>query len=162
MKRFGNRLLVLGALLAVTIPSFAADLSVVGAWKLLAFSREDVVSGEIIRPWGENPSGYLMYLPDGHMSAVLTGEGRKAAAPGDEKQVAQLYSTMAAYAGTYTVEGDILVHHVEAAWLPAWVGTDQPRQAKLEGNTLTVRTQPIRNKADGKDYVYILAFTRAK
>ena len=96
------------------------------------------------------------------MSAVLTAGGRQAAAPGDEKQVAKLYSSMAAYAGTYTVHEDTVVHHVDVAWLPGWVGSDQPRQLKLEGDTLTIRTQPIRNAADGKDYVYILVFSRVR
>ena len=96
------------------------------------------------------------------MSAVLTAGGRQAAVPADEKQVAKLYSNMAAYAGTYTVHENTAVHHVEVAWLPAWVGSDQPRQITLEGDTLTIRTQPIRNTAEGKDYVYILVFSRAK
>jgi Lipocalin-like domain len=162
MRSLAHWVLVLAAVLATITPVYAVDLSVLGAWKLLSFAREDTVSGDNTQPWGENPSGCLIYLPDGHMSAVLTAEGRKVAAPADEKQVAQLYSNMAAYAGTYTVHDDTVVHHVEVAWLPGWVGSDQPRQAKLEGETLTIRTQPIRNTADGKDYVYILVFSRAK
>lgn len=162
MKSFAHRVLVLAAVLGIIAPVYGEDVSILGAWKLTEFAREDTASGEIIRPWGEAPSGYLMYLPDGHMSAVLTAEGRKAAAPGDEKQVAKLYSSMAAYAGTYSVHEDTVVHHVDVAWLPGWVGSDQPRQIKLDGQTLTIRTQPIRNTADGKDYVYILVFSRAK
>jgi hypothetical protein len=162
MKSFARWVLVLAAALGTITPVHAVDLSVLGAWKLLSFAREDTVSGEIIRPWGDAPSGYLMYLADGHMSAVLTAESRKAAAPTDEKQIVQLYSNMAAYAGTYTVHDNTVVHHVEVAWLPAWVGSDQPRQIKLDGETLTIRTQPIRNTAEGKDYIYILVFSRAR
>ena len=156
------RTLIFAVALGSVLTAYAEDLSVLGAWKLLSYTREDVVSGEITRPWGENPSGYLMYLPDGHMSAVVTSEGRKDVAPTDEKQVAQLYFNMVAYAGTYTVQGDTVVHHVEVAWRPSWVGSDQPRHAKIEGDTLTIRTQPIRNRVEGKDYVYILVWTRAK
>ena len=162
MKSFAHWVLVLAAVLGIIAPVYAEDVSILGAWKLTSFAREDTVSGEIIRPWGEAPTGYLMYLHDGHMSAVLTAEGRKAAAPTEEKQVAKLYSNMAAYAGTYTVHDNTVVHHVEVAWLPGWVGSDQPRQLTLEGETLTIRTQAIRNTADGKDYVYILVFSRAK
>lgn len=162
MKSFGRQYLILAVVLGCMPSAYGADLSVLGAWKLLSFTREDAVSGETTRPWGENPLGYLMYLPDGHMSAVLTSEGRKSVPPTDEKQVAQLFSNMSAYAGTYTVEGDTVVHHVEVAWLPNWVGSDQPRQAKLEGDTLAIRTQPIRNRLEGKDYVYILVWKRAQ
>ena len=130
MDFFGRRFLILAISLGCMGTTYAADLAVVGAWKLISYAREDAVSGETTRPWGENPSGYLMYLPDGHMSAVLTSEGRKSVPSTDEKQVAQLFFSMAAYAGTYTVEGDTVVHHVEVAWLPNWVGSDQPRQAK--------------------------------
>ena len=162
MKSFARGVLVLAAVLGIIAPVYAENVSILGAWKLISFAREDTVSGEIIRPWGDVLTGYLMYLPDGHMSAVLTAGGRQAAAPGDEKQAAKLYSSMAAYAGTYTVHDDTVVHHVDVAWLPGWVGSDQPRKFKLEGETLTIRTQPIRNTADGKDYVYILDFSRAK
>jgi lipocalin-like protein len=163
MNALGHRILLLAAALGVVAPAHAADLSVVGTWKLLSFVREDVVSGKTTRPWGENPSGYLMYLPDGHMSAVLTSESRKdAAPPTDEKQTAQLFLTMSAYAGTYTVQGNTVVHHVDVAWQPSWVGSDQPRQATLEGDTLTIRTQPIRYWVEGKDYVIILVWKRAK
>ena len=161
MDFFGRRFLILAISLGCMGTTYAADLAVVGAWKLISYAREDAVSGETTRPWGENPSGYLMYLPDGHMSAVLTSEGRKSVPSTDEKQVAQLFFSMAAYAGTYTVEGDTVVHHVEVAWLPNWVGSDQPRQAKLEGNALTIRTQPIRSRLDGKDYIYTLVWKRA-
>jgi hypothetical protein len=142
--------------------SHAADLSVIGAWSLLSFAREDSVSGETTRPWGDHPLGYLMYLPGGHMSAVLTAEGRKPASPADEKQAAQLFWNMSSYAGTYTVEGNTVVHHVEAAWLPGWVGGDQPRKAVLEGDRLTIRTQPIQDTFAGKDYIYVLVWKRAE
>ena len=162
MRSLAHWVLILAAMLGIITAVYAADVPVLGIWKLLSFAREDAVSGEIIRPWGEAPSGYLMYLPDGHMSAVLTAGGRQAAVPADEKQVAKLYSNMAAYAGTYTVHDNTVVHHVEVAWLPSWVGSDQPRHLKLEGDTLTIRTQPIRNTAEAKDYVYILVFSRVR
>ena len=162
MKLFGSQYLILAVLFGCMPSVYGADLSVLGAWKLLSFTRQDVVSGETTRPWGEKPLGYLMYLPDGHMSAVLTSGERKSVQPTDEKQVAQLFFNMSAYAGTYTVQGDTVVHHVEVAWLPNWVGSNQPRQAKLEGDTLTIRTQPIRNRLDDKDYIYVLVWKRAQ
>jgi Lipocalin-like domain len=154
----GCRLLTLAVLLGWAGGTLGA---VVGAWKLLSYERVDAASGETTRPWGENPLGYLMYLPGGHMSATLTSEGRKPAPPTDEKQVAQLYFNMSAYAGTYTVQGSTVVHHVKVASVPSWVGSDQPRQATLDGDTLTIRTQPITH-IDGKDYIYIPVWKRAE
>jgi Lipocalin-like domain len=165
MNLFGRRVLIVAWLLVCTAATYAADLSVLGAWKLVSFAQVDAVTAETSRPWGENPSGYLIYLPDGHMSAVLTSEGRKPVSPTEDKyneKVGQLLFNMAAYAGTYTVKSDTVVHHVEVAWQPAWVGSDQPRQAKINGDMLTIRTQPIRNGVDGKEYVYVLIFRRAQ
>lgn len=44
--------------------------------------------------------------------------------------------------------------------MPGWVGSEQSREIKLDGDTLTIRTQPIRNPSDGKEYVYLLAWKR--
>jgi transposase len=38
----------------------------------------------------------------------------------DEEKV-KLFNTMLAYSGTYTVEDDRVIHHVDAAWNPAWL-----------------------------------------
>jgi Lipocalin-like domain len=46
---------------------------------------------------------------------------------------------MVAYSATYTVESDKVVHHVDAAWNPAWVG-HLIRPFILDGDTLVIRT----------------------
>ena len=157
------RMLCLVATIWFSGSLYGADSSILGAWKLISYAREDATTGEASRPWGEKPTGYLMYLPDGHMCAVITSEGRADVASTDEmfyEKRGQLLSTMAAYAGTYTVQGGKVVHHVEVAWLPSWVGSDQPREINLDGDTLTIRTQSIRNACDDKDYIYLLVWSR--
>ena len=132
------RMMFLVAVICFGGSVYGADSSILGAWKLMSYVREDAATGETSRPWGEKPTGYLMYLPDGHMSAIITSEGRAAVAPTDEKfneKMGQLLSTMAAYAGTYTVQGGKVIHHVEVAWFPSWVGSDQPREINLDGDT---------------------------
>jgi hypothetical protein len=46
----------------------------------------------------------------------------------------------AAYYGTYAVNPDAqtIVHHIEAALLPHWVGTDQRRRFEFDGKYLTL------------------------
>ena len=151
------------AVLGYVPSAYSADLPVLGAWRLISYARTDAVTGEKSRPWGENPTGYLMYLPDGHMSAVLTSEGRSSVAYTDEKfheKEAQLFSSMVAYSGTYTVQGDTVTHHVEVAWQPSWVGSNQIRYAKLDGDSLTIRTPP--QMFEGKNYVFDLIWKRAQ
>ncbi len=44
------------------------------------------------------------------------------------------------YYGTYTVDekAGAVVHQVQGAWTPSWVGTKQIRYYKFEGNRLTL------------------------
>lgn len=65
---------------------------------------------------------------------VLEGEGRKP--PTTDEERALLLRSMAAYTGTYRVEGDTFTTTVDVAWDPAWHGTEQVRNFKLEGNRL--------------------------
>jgi len=150
-------------LLALAAPTQGKELSVGGAWTLVSYVRQES-GGSSSKPWGEKPVGYLMYLPDGHMSAMLTAEGRTPAGANDaegQARRARLFANMTAYAGTYTVEGDRVVHHVEVSWIPDWVGTDQPRWATIEGDRLFIRTGSMRSVMDGKEYVYVLEWKRA-
>jgi hypothetical protein len=120
----------------------------VGTWKLVSVvSKTD--QGDVNKAvYGEHPKGFITYLPDGRMVVIITEDGRKpltvndrVAAPIEER--AQAFSTMTAYAGTYTFSGDKVVHHVEVASIPNWVGTDQSRTAKIQGDRLIISTPPL-------------------
>lgn len=120
----------------------------VGTWKLVSVvSKTD--QGEVNKTvYGEHPKGFITYGADGRMMVVITEDGRKplsindrVAAPIEER--AQAFSTMTAYAGRYTFSGDKLVHHVEVASIPNWVGTDQSRTAKIQGDRLIISTPPL-------------------
>ena len=121
-----------------------ADL--VGTWKLVSIT-EITDKGEVNR-YGLNPTGFLTYTADGRMMAIITKGGRKplsvlrVSAPASER--AEAFSSMTAYAGRYTVDGDKVVHHVEVASIQNFVGTDMVRTlVKLEGKRVTLRTAPF-------------------
>lgn len=123
-----------------------ADQSLTGTWRLITFSARDVENGAVTKPWGERPTGLLSYSPGGQMSAVLTAEDRQPESGSADDRMrdrARLYTTLAAYAGTYTLTADGVVHHVEVASFPDWVGRDQVRYTSLDGDTLTITT-PLR------------------
>ena len=151
-------------LLAFAGPALGEEPTITGAWKLASYTREEVGSGTIAHPWGEKPSGYLLLLPSGHMSMVITAEGRTPVSRDDsqyEAKSSKLMHTMTAYAGTYTRKGDTLVFHVEAAGEPDWVGTDQPRVFKLDRDEMTLRSQPIRSWTTGQMSVFITTWKRS-
>ncbi|MGH6753268.1 MAG: lipocalin-like domain-containing protein, partial [Bradyrhizobium sp.] len=82
------------------------------------------------------------------------------AVPTDEEKV-RLFDTMLAYAATYTVEGDRVVHHVDAAWTPAWVG-DLIRPFTLDGDTLVISGAPSKDPLTGDDVIYQLEFSKVR
>ena len=64
---------------------------------------------------------------------MLRGDRRKPAAlvPTDEEKIA-LYDSMFAYAGTYSVDHEKVVHHIDMSWNQSWAGTDQVRFLQVE------------------------------
>ena len=150
-------------LLGVTLPAVAAEPSQVGTWGLVSYAREDPATGASTFPWGEKPSGLLLFLADGHMSVVINAQGRQPASRGEdgfvEKQ-AKLFQTATAYAGTYTVRGSTMTVRVEVAGDPGLVGTELSRELRVDGDLLTIRTQPMKSLSDGKMYVYALVWKR--
>jgi hypothetical protein len=134
----------------------------IGTWKLQSFSDEDLETGQTIDLFGAHPGGYLSYGPDGRMSAILLKEGRQAPAdliPTDAERVA-LYSGFIAYAGTYSIDGDRISHHIDASWNEAWTGTTQVRQFEIRGDTLTIRTLPAKNPLTGRQSSAVLIWSR--
>ena len=92
---------------------------------------------------GEHPTGFLTYTADGRMSLLITHDGRpklsgdRLDSPIEER--ANAFSTMVAYAGSYRLDGNRLIHHIEAASSQNWVGTDLPRTVTLSGNRLKLQ-----------------------
>jgi hypothetical protein len=115
-----------------TVSGDAAAL--VGTWRLVAFEREDQAGGERAYPMGRSPTGYIIFLPEGRMAVVITGEGRKA--PASDQDRAGLLNSLVAYTGRYRVEGDKWITAVDVSANPAWVGTEQPRSFRVTGDRL--------------------------
>lgn len=103
--------------------------------------------------FGPKPRGYISYLPNGRMHAILTADNRiHPAAPvptRDEK--AELFGTMIAYAGTYSVDGDRIVHDIETSWNELWAGSRQLRFFAFDGDTLTITTAAGPSPRDGRE-----------
>ena len=155
-------LLLLAA--AVAAPQVFARDGIVGTWNLVSITTETTDTGEVAQPYGQHPHGRLAYTPGGHMMATLTSEGRKQIGAnrfvGSVEDQAEAYKTMSAYAGTYTVTDTGVVHHVEVASIESWVGSDQERFTKLEGDTLIIKSPSLFSPPDGKRRVITLVWQR--
>jgi hypothetical protein len=145
----------------------AADDStkaIVGTWQIQSWVATDTESGAVVNVFGEKPSGHIIYTTGGNMAVMLTADGRKNLSgdryntPAEER--AQAFSTHAAYSGTYEVTGEGIMHHVKASSFQNWVGTDQLRYVDIKGDTLTMKTPPLKGPPDGKTKVMTLVFKR--
>ena len=135
-----------------------------GTWALKSYTVKDLESGQEKNDFGLHPSGYLSYGPDCRMYVILLKENRKAPAeltPTDQEKI-ELYSGLIAYAGSYTVDGDKFIHHIDASWNQAWTGTTVVRQFKIEGNSLQVRTMPAKNPLTGRQSTAVLVYTKVE
>jgi hypothetical protein len=97
--------------------------ALVGTWKMISWTRKVVATGEVSDAMGADPIGYIVYHADGRMMALVFNRSRPILAgpsPNDVEKIG-LFDTMLAYTASYTLEDGKVVHHVDAAWNPAWM-----------------------------------------
>jgi hypothetical protein len=136
-----------------------------GTWKLVSYVGEEVVPhGARSDVMGPRPSGYINYGPDGRMIVIIVGSDRKKPVGpiATQKEAQDLIRSMLAYAGTYTVDSSAktVTHHVEISWDQSRTGTTQVRTYKLDGDRLTLITQPSNDPATGKKTVRTLVWEK--
>ena len=128
------------------LPEHAQPL--LGRWELVGWTGTSE-AGEGVDHGGEQPAGVLIYLPSGRMAVQIQRDGRETFGSrdfdaGTEAQQAAAYRDYIAYAGRFTVpEPGTVVHHLEQALHPDQVGMEKRREYELDGDALTLRTQPI-------------------
>lgn len=128
-------LLLCALLLLLSAPLHAADKDrIVGTWKLVAVAYEDAQTKERSPVLGEHPRGYQIATPEGRWIALVTANGRPVPKTDDER--AKALRSMIRYSGRYRVEGNKVITKVEVAWNEAWVGTEQVRFLRFEGDDL--------------------------
>lgn len=135
-----------------------------GTWKLVSVIREEVPSGVTIDLMGPNPQGFITYSADGRMVAILVRGDRKkpAANSATAADAANLFRSVISYAGTYTIAGNEVTHHVDISWNESWTGTKQVRTFKFEGNRVSLSTPVSPDPFDGKISVRSLAWEKVK
>jgi hypothetical protein len=110
-----------------------------GSWGLVS-SEHVLPSGEVARPYGESPSGLILYQADGRMSAQLS-VGSPARVASDDpfyasaEEAAAAWRTYFGYWGSFEVDTEkgVVVHHVEGSSFSNWIGTDQVRHFRFDG-----------------------------
>ncbi|KAK0332798.1 hypothetical protein LTR94_023465 [Friedmanniomyces endolithicus] len=115
----------------------------VGAWKLESYVAYPTPESPIQRPtypMTRNVTGFIMYTPDGYMSAQMLIPGQQSfkRGEGEEPQWAEAGKRFFAYSGPYYIndEGkgreETLRHTFQVCNLPGWIGDIQIRTHKFE------------------------------
>jgi len=140
------------------------QLALIGTWKIESAVTEDLATGQKTELFGAHPCGFLSFAPDGRMQVLLVKDGRKAPADivATDVERIELYNGLVAYAGSYSIEGDIVSHRVDASWNQAWTGTTQLRQFKIDGKTLRITTVPAKNPITGREDISVLVWTKVE
>lgn len=134
-----------------------------GAWSLQSWTFSQAEK-PIRHPFGEQPKGHIIYTEQGVMSATLMKQDR----PLLESSRSTMYPKIATaikqmhadntytpfsiaflmsafqylnYSGHFSVSESTVTHHVEAALIPDWVGTDLVRSYRFDGDTLVLSAE---------------------
>lgn len=145
-----------------TAKSLSRDL-ILGSWRMTSWVTKDVATGERRDALGQSPRGTVVYTPERVVFLILKDNRARPEQmpPSDEEKIA-LFDTMFAYSGSYTVESDRVVHHVDLSWNEAWTGTDQVRFCKVDEHTLTYTSSPGKNPFDGREVVHEVTYERER
>lgn len=133
-----SSLVVLVALLLLT-PLDTLAQSIEGRWKLIA--AEDLrADGSVARhPWGRTPVGSIVVEGGSCYVQIMSGDVpsfSRGATSINEQMQQMLLSSYIAYSGPCSVdttEGSVTLK-VDAAWRPSYVGTEQKRFFRFDGN----------------------------
>jgi hypothetical protein len=68
---------------------------------------------------------------------------------------------LAAGSATFKAGGNTLTTSYETSWHELWTGTSQKRTFKVEGDTLTITSDPGKNAA-GVDVTFTIVLTRVE
>jgi len=110
-----------------------------GSWALVSFEHV-LLSGEVSRPFGDSPTGSILYQSDGQMSAQLSVGSPTRLVNDDPDQASaeeatQAWRTYFGYWGSFkiVVEKRVVVHRVEGSSFSNWIGTEQVRHFNFDG-----------------------------
>lgn len=124
----------------------------VGTWKLIsatAIHGDGRINSEV---YGVSPNGYITYTEAGYMMVMFAQSDRPPLSQAIQsplsgemstvplEELAQAFTSFSAYAGTYTIQGSTVSHHLTLASIPNRVGTTLTRTFTITGDRVTLST----------------------
>ena len=131
----------------------------VGNWRLVSYETSET-EGRRGKPYGD-AVGRLSYDERGNMAGQVMrpDRARVELGEGNAQQVRAAYLGYIAYFGTYEVgaDGCSVVHHVQGALNPGWVGGDQVRRMRFDGDRLVLSAEV---RKSGEIVTHVLTWER--
>jgi len=126
-------------------PTIPLRQKLIGTWKLKSYIAYPTPISTIQRPtfpMTRNVTGFIMYTPDGYMSAqmLIPGQQTFKRGEGEDAQWTEAAKRFFGYSGPYYIsdEGvgreEVLRHTFQFCNLPGWVGDIQIRTHRFEDN----------------------------
>ncbi|MCA9120138.1 MAG: lipocalin-like domain-containing protein [Planctomycetaceae bacterium] len=119
-----------------------------GTWKLV--SSEMVTDDDVIYPLGKHCVGIITFDDFGKLNGQMMNVERPKFASNDmlrgtPEEMQAAYQGYVAFWANYTVDEEqgTMSYTVEGSLFPNWVGHQQERHYKFDGNRLTLETSPL-------------------
>ena len=124
-------------------PELPLRQKLIGTWKLESYTAYPTPTSKIQRPtfpMTKNVTGFIMYTPDGYMSAQMLIPGQQSfkRGEGEDAQWSEAAKRFFAYSGPYYISNEgqgreeILRHTFQVCNLPGWIGDIQVRTHQFE------------------------------
>lgn len=116
-------------------------LELQGHWAVVSWAQiyDD---GRRAYPLGQSLTGFLRYDPDGRMACMIADTNRQRLSGGQftspDTEMLGACRGFFAYAGTYKIDGNTVLHQVDISLFPNWEGGVQKRQVELADGKLTI------------------------
>src|SRR5262249_17269206 len=124
--------------------------ALLGTWRLI--DCQENVAGTVVKPFGDNPQGYLTYTPDAHLFVMFGARerpdlfgptpstGRPRGPALRETTAANTVIGFNGYCGTFDVHDGQAIHHQLFHFVQSNEGRDEARFVVLDGDRLTLGT----------------------
>ena len=128
-----------------------------GRWVLE--SVEIIGESDQQSPFGDSPIGEVWYDATGHFAGQIMRASRSRflsddMAAGTEREASVAFRSYLAYFGTFEVEESTqeVVHHVQASLFPNWIGSNQCRRVRFQGEHLILETPPLEHEGAARRF----------
>jgi Lipocalin-like domain len=135
-----------------------------GTWRQLSAVTENIATGEQRNVFREKPVGFVQFTSDGRVTLITIDPVRKKPA-GDiatAEEASELYRTMIAYGGTFSIAGNSVTYDLDITWNENWTGSLQLRYWELRDGKLFVWTPEFDDPFKGGRAVHRLSFEKMK